>query len=83
MFSNALLRKLRPNWNEGSKTLRTDHGHEYLFDVFKGYCEEKCITRHLMIPNTPQQNGVAEYRNRTLLDMIRSMMAQTNLPISL
>uniref|UniRef100_A0A2N9HQ47 Integrase catalytic domain-containing protein n=1 Tax=Fagus sylvatica TaxID=28930 RepID=A0A2N9HQ47_FAGSY len=32
--------------------------------------------------NTPQQNGVAERRNRTLLDMVRSMMAQANLPIS-
>jgi len=35
-----------------------------------------------MIPNTPQQNGVAERRNRTLLVMVRSMMAQANLPIS-
>ncbi|KAF7814540.1 zf-CCHC domain-containing protein/rve domain-containing protein/RVT_2 domain-containing protein/gag_pre-integrs domain-containing protein/UBN2_2 domain-containing protein [Senna tora] len=36
----------------------------------------------MTIPGTPQQNGVAERRNRTLLDMIRSMMAQANLPIS-
>ena len=33
-------------------------------------------------PYTPQQNGVAERRNKTLLDMTRSMMAQANLPIS-
>ena len=32
--------------------------------------------------HTPQQNGVAERRNRTLLDMVRSMMAQANLSIS-
>jgi len=50
--------------------------------MFKGYCEEKGITGHLTIPYTPQQNGVAERRNRTLLDMVRSMMAQANLPIS-
>uniref|UniRef100_A0A2N9HFT4 Integrase catalytic domain-containing protein n=1 Tax=Fagus sylvatica TaxID=28930 RepID=A0A2N9HFT4_FAGSY len=37
---------------------------------------------NLTISNTPQQNGVAERRNRTLLDMVRSMMAQANLPIS-
>ena len=36
----------------------------------------------MSIPDTPQQNGVAEKRNRTLLDMVRSMMAQANLPIS-
>lgn len=49
--------------------------------MFKGYCEEKGIIRQLTIPYTPQQNGVAERRNRTLLDMVRSMMAQANLPI--
>ena len=66
-----------------AKTLRTDRGHEYLSDMFKDYCEEKGITRHLTIPYTPQQNGVAERRNRTLLDMVRSIMAQANLSISL
>ena len=35
----------------------------------------------MTIPSTPQQNGVAEKRNRTLLEMVRSMMAQVNLPI--
>ena len=50
--------------------------------MFKGYCEEKGITRHLTIPHTPKQNGVLEQRNRILLDMVRSMMAQANLSIS-
>ena len=36
----------------------------------------------MTIPGTPQQNGVAERRNRTLLKMVRSMMAQANLPIT-
>ncbi|KAF7802050.1 hypothetical protein G2W53_041161 [Senna tora] len=48
----------------------------------KDKIEKKGIIRQLTIPGTPQQNGVAERRNRTLLDMIRSMMAQANLPIS-
>ena len=64
------------------KTLRTDRGCEYLSDMFTGYCEEKGIIRHLKVPYTLQQNGVAEHRNRTLLDMVKSMMAQANLPIS-
>lgn len=42
----------------------------------------KGICRQLTIPYTPPQNGVAERRNRTLLDMVRLMMAQANLPIS-
>jgi len=64
------------------KTLRTDRGREYLSDQFRSLCEEKGIVRHLTIPGTPQQNGVAERRNRTLLEMVRSMLAQANLPIS-
>uniref|UniRef100_A0A2N9H4X0 Integrase catalytic domain-containing protein n=1 Tax=Fagus sylvatica TaxID=28930 RepID=A0A2N9H4X0_FAGSY len=51
------------------KALRTDRGREYLSDQFKDLCEEKGIRRQLTISNTPQQNGVAERRNRTLLDM--------------
>jgi transposase InsO family protein len=64
------------------KTLRTNYERKYLFDQFKDLCEEKGIHKQLTIPNTPQQNGVAERRNRTLLDMVISMMAQVNLPIS-
>ena len=60
---------------KGLKTFRTDRECEYLSDQFKEFCEEKGILRHLAIPRTPQQNGVTERRNRTLLDMTRSMMA--------
>ena len=56
---------------------------EYLSDQFKVFCESKGIRTQLFIPYTPQQNGVAERRNITLLDMVMSMMAQANLPISL
>ena len=40
------------------------------------------IVRQLTIPYTPQQNVVAERRNKTLLEMVRSMMAQAHLPIT-
>ena len=64
------------------KTLRTDHGREYLSKQSKKLCNDKGIIRQLTIPSTLQQNGVAERRNITLLDMVRSMMVQANLPIS-
>ena len=76
------LNKVENQLEHKVKTLRTDHGGEYLSDQFKTMCNEKGIIRQLTIPGTPQQNGVAERRNRTLLEMIRSMMAQANLPIS-
>ena len=43
----------------------------------------KCgIVSQLTPPGTPQRNGVSEHRNRTLLDMVRSMMSLTDLPLS-
>ena len=35
------------------------------------------------MPGTPQQNGVAERRNRTLMDMVRSMLTYSTVPLSL
>ena len=66
------------------KTLRTNRGCEYLSEQFRELCENKGIRKQLTIPGTLQQNGVGKRRNRTLLDMVRSMMAQANLlqPIS-
>ena len=64
------------------KALRIDHGREYLSVQFKDLCEEKGIRRKLTISNTLQQNGVSGRRNRTLLYMVKSMIAQANLPIS-
>ena len=64
------------------KVFQTNRGREYLAKQFQELCEEKGIRRQLTIPSTPQQNGVAERRNRTLLEMVRPMMAQANLPIS-
>ena len=68
--------------NTKIKSLWTDRGHEYLSDLFKAYYDEKGKVRQLTIPYNPQQNGVAERRNKTLLDMVRSMMTQAKLPIS-
>ena len=43
----------------------------------------KCaIVSQLMLPGTPQRNGVCECRNHTLLDMVRYMMSLTDLPLS-
>ena len=40
------------------------------------------IVSQLTLPGTPQRNGVSECHNRTLLDMVRSMMSLTDLPLS-
>ena len=64
------------------KALRSDRGGEYLLGEFKEYLTQHEIVSQMSAPGTPQQNGVAERRNRTLLDMVRSMMSHATLPIS-
>ena len=64
------------------KALRTDRQGENLSEMFKQLYNEKEIKRQLTIPYTPRQNGIVKRRNRTLLDMVRSMMTHANLPIS-
>ena len=64
------------------KAIRSDRSGEYLLGDFKDYLTENGIISQLTAPGTPHQNGVAERRNRTLLDMVRSMMSYSTLPIS-
>lgn len=49
-------------------------------EEFKDYLKENGILAQHSPPATPQYNGVLERRNRTLLDMVRSMMSYTDLP---
>lgn len=62
------------------KTLRTDRGGEYLSKEFNTFCEDNGIHRELTTPYTPQQNGVAERKNRTIVEMGRSMMNARGVP---
>ncbi|GJT10974.1 retrotransposon protein, putative, ty1-copia subclass, partial [Tanacetum coccineum] len=63
-------------------SLRSDRGGEYMSQEFLDHLKEHGIIAHRTPPYTPQNNGVSERRNRTLLDMVRSMMSQTTLPKS-
>lgn len=62
------------------KHIRTDNGLEYLSDQFNRLCKERGITRHMTVPGTPQQNGVVERMNRTLLERVRCMILSAKLP---
>ena len=62
------------------KSLRSDRGGEYLSDEFQQHLLENGIVSQLTAPETPQQNSVTERRNKTLLDMVRSMMIYSTLP---
>nr|GEW42744.1 hypothetical protein [Tanacetum cinerariifolium] len=61
------------------KSPRSDRGGEYMSQEFLDHLKDYGIITHRAPPYTPQHNGVSERRNRTLLDMVRSMMSQTTL----
>ena len=61
------------------KKLRTDNGLEFLSGEFEAFCKSEGITRHYTVPGTPQQNGVAERMNRTILEKVRCMLSSSGL----
>lgn len=62
------------------KKLRTDNGLEFCNQDFDQLCKVQGMGRHLTVPGTPQQNGLVERMNRTLLDKIRCMLHKSGLP---
>ncbi|GKU89839.1 hypothetical protein SLEP1_g3924 [Rubroshorea leprosula] len=62
------------------KVLRTDRGGEFNSKEFSDFCESNGFKRQLTTTYTPQQNGVCERRNRTIMNMVRSLMSKSSLP---
>jgi len=74
------------------KVVRSDRGGEYygrhamygqISGPFAKFLQENGIVAQYSTPGEPQQNGVAERRNRTLMNMVRSMLSNSTLPVSL
>ncbi|GJS84110.1 putative ribonuclease H-like domain-containing protein [Tanacetum coccineum] len=62
------------------KVIRCDNGTEFKNRVMNQFCEMKGIKREFSVARTPQQNGVAERKNRTLIEAARTMLADSKLP---
>ena len=87
MFITEVERQL----DKKIKIVRSDRGDEYYgrYDEsgnpgpFTKFLEKHGIRAQYTMPGTPQRNGVAERRNSTLMEMVRSMMSYSSVPISL
>ncbi|GJY20933.1 putative ribonuclease H-like domain-containing protein [Tanacetum coccineum] len=83
-MANELLRKIfiliENLVDKKVKIIRCDNGTEFKNRVISEFCEKKGIKREFSIARTPQQNGVAERRNRTLIEAARTMLADSMLP---
>ncbi|KAK1419766.1 hypothetical protein QVD17_29081 [Tagetes erecta] len=65
------------------KALKSDRGGEFLNRLFTNYCDETGIKRLFTAPYSPQQNGVVERRNRTIMNATRSMLKTMSVPQNL
>ena len=63
------------------KILRSDNGGEYISVAMKQFFLEHGLIHQTSCPDTPQQNGVAERKNRTLLEMARALIFDTHVPV--
>ncbi|GJV60064.1 gag-pol polyprotein [Tanacetum coccineum] len=81
VFEVFKVYKARVELDSGTKIkcLRTDNGGEYTGDEFDLFCKQEGIKRQFTTAYTPQQNGVAERMNRTLLERARAMLATASL----
>ena len=62
------------------KVLRSDNGGEYCSKAFDDYLKKNGILHQTTVPYNPEQNGIAERMNRTLLEAARSMMYHAHMP---
>lgn len=62
------------------KALRTDRGGEFISNLFTLFCNEGGIKHYTTTPFSPQQNGVVERRNQTVVEMARCMMKAMQVP---
>ncbi|GJY16785.1 putative ribonuclease H-like domain-containing protein [Tanacetum coccineum] len=58
------------------KIIRSDNGTEFKNKVMDDFCREKGITREYSVARTPQQNGVTERRNKTLIEAARTILGK-------
>ena len=63
------------------KTFRSDNGREFTSNEFKNLCKESGIKRELSTPYNPQQNGVAERKNRTITEATKAILHDQDLPM--
>nr|GFC69598.1 putative ribonuclease H-like domain-containing protein [Tanacetum cinerariifolium] len=63
------------------KVIRSDNGTEFKNNDLNQFFGMKEIKREFSVPRTPQQNGIAKRKNRTLIEATRTMLAYSLLPI--
>ncbi|GKA88170.1 retrovirus-related pol polyprotein from transposon TNT 1-94 [Tanacetum coccineum] len=82
-FVINLLKQLQVGLNKTVRFVRTDNGTEFVNKDLSDYYESVGITHEKIVPRTPQQNGVVERRNHTLIEAARTMLIFSKAPLFL
>ncbi|GJR24304.1 ribonuclease H-like domain-containing protein [Tanacetum coccineum] len=77
---NRFIKEIENLVDKKVKIIRSDNGTEFKNKVMDDFCREKGIKREYSVARTSQQNGVAERRNKTLIEAARTMLADSKLP---
>ncbi|GJU75119.1 putative ribonuclease H-like domain-containing protein [Tanacetum coccineum] len=76
----TFIREIENQLDHKVKVIRSDNGTKFKNSVMNQFCEMKGIKREFSVARTPQQNGVAKRRNRTLTKAARTMLVDSKLP---
>nr|GFA66332.1 putative ribonuclease H-like domain-containing protein [Tanacetum cinerariifolium] len=79
----SFIKKTQVNLQLQVQRVRTDNGMEFKYKTLAKFFDEVGITQQFSVARTPQQNGVVERRNRTLVEAARTMFTFANLPLFL
>ena len=74
------IQKCKTQFNQFPKIIRSDRGGEYMDNQLQTFLATNGIVFQCTVPRCPQQNGISERKNRTLLEAIRTMLMARNLP---
>ncbi|XP_035844472.1 uncharacterized protein LOC118491109 [Helianthus annuus] len=77
-----LFRKIENLYRTRIQRLRSDNGTEFKNNKMGEFCDRRGILQEFSAPYTPQQNGVAERKNRTLIETARTMLVDSKLPVN-
>nr|GFB24555.1 putative ribonuclease H-like domain-containing protein [Tanacetum cinerariifolium] len=71
-----------PSFQKSVQIFRSENGGEYVNSQMKLFFQSKGIVHQTTCPHTPEQNGVAERKNRLLLEMTRALIIESHVPKS-
>ncbi len=78
----AFITRAQLETGQNIKILCSDRGGEYMAGHVQQFLQEHGIKHEVTTTNMPQHNGIAEHLNHTLLDKVRTMLTDANLPKS-